>query len=465
MSTPAEQVDVAVIGGGLAGMAAAAALAGSGFRVELLEARPYLGGRAASYELPGNGGHIDNCQHVLLGCCTNLLDLYERMGASRLIRFHDRIPFVTPGGRMSVIEAGRGRGGRAPAPLHLLGSLLRFHALSWRDKLSIAAGMTALAFEAGMRGRASLDRETMIEWLRGHAQTRGAIEHFWRVVLTSALNEDLERVSAWHGIQVFWKGFLAHRDAWRVGTPAAPLSELYAAGPPGVGVRLRARVRSLAGADTGAGGEPRRVVAACLGEGTAVAARWFVVALPFENLPELLPECAPALEHSPIVGVHLWFDRPVLREPFAALLGRTIQWAFRRPGDDGYLQCVISAARNLVSLSRNEIIDLAVRELHEFFPGAGAQLLRGTVVKELRATYSAAAGVDGARPAPETSFENCFLAGDWVQCGWPATMEGAVRSGYLAAERVAAAAGRPRRYLKPDLPPEGLSRWAPAARQ
>ena len=444
--------EVVVIGGGLAGLAAAVALSSVGCRVELFERRPYLGGRASSYELPGTQETIDNCQHVLLGCCTNLLDFYARLGVSHLIGFHDRIPFVTRGGRASVLFADN-----RPPPLHLLRSLRAFHALTWPDKLAICAGMAALSFELGMVPRERLDSETMLSWLQRHWQTRRAIDLFWRVVLTSALNEDLERNSAWHGLQVFWKGFLMNHRACRVGVPVAPLGELYRLELPGVRVHLRAHARSL---DVSAG----RVRGVCFGHGVPAAARWVVIALPFENAQELLPGDYSAFSHSPIVGIHLWFDRPVMEEPFAALVGGTIQWAFRKPGDSGYVQCVVSAARALLPLGRKEIVEMAVRELAEFFPLRGARLRKWAVVKEVRATYSPAAGLERLRPPNATQLENCFLAGDWVETGWPPTMEGAVRSGYRAAELVTARAGRPHRFLQPDLEPEGLARWAPAAR-
>lgn len=459
-------------------MAASVALAAAGFEVDLLERRPFLGGRATSYELPGSAGAaetIDNCQHVLLGCCTNLLDFYQRLGVRERIRFYDEVCFVTPDGRTSMMRRDAGSGpspnssaGRAegavsgwPAPLHLFPSLRHFHALSWRDKLSIAAAVGAVSFEFGMVSRAQLDSETMMSWLERHRQTRGAIECFWRVVLTSTLNEDLERASAWHGLQVLWKGFLANRDAYRVGLPSVPLGELYQMDVPGVCVHPRVAVRSL---------EERRgrVAAAHAGDAQRFPGAWFVVAVPFENAAEFLPDDYSAFSHSPIVGIHLWFDRPVLSRPFAALLGRTIQWAFRKPAqkpeDEGYVQCVVSAARTLAPLGRNEIIEMAVRELNEFFPAHGATLLKATVVKELRATFSVAAGIERARPPAATHFPNCFLAGDWTDNGWPPTMEAAVRSGYQAAELIAARAGRPRKFLIPELPAEGLSRWAPAAR-
>jgi zeta-carotene desaturase len=188
------------------------------------------------------------------------------------------------------------------------------------------------------------------------------------------------------------------------------------------------------------------------------------LAAPFEALGELRPELKLDLKHSPITGIHLWFDRPIMERPFTALLGRTIQFAFRRHASDedgeGYVQCVVSASRSLVPMSKGEIVETAVRELGEFFPAArDAQLMKSAVVKEVRATYSAAAGADRLRPTNVSPWENCWLAGDWTQSGWPATMEGAVRSGYKAAELVAANLGRSQTFLAADLPADGLARW------
>lgn len=440
--------DVAIVGGGLAGLAAAAALGGAGFRVELLERRPHLGGRASSYLLPGTEETIDNCQHVLLGCCTNLVDFYRRLGVAGKIRFHGSIPFRTPDGRESVVAASL-----LPAPLHLLPSLLRFHALGWRDRWSIIRGMLAMMGDLRRKSAAELDGQTMLAWLESRSQTRAAVDGFWRVVLTSALNEDLERVSAWHGLQVFWKGFAASWQAYRVGLPAGSLGELYASLLPHVEVKLRTGV-------TGVNFAGEAVTGLRLADGREREASAYLLAVPFESLEELLPGTQVDLDHSPITGIHLWFDRPVLDKPFAALVGRTIQWAFRKPGNRNYVQCVVSASRDLVPLGRNEIVETAVRELGEFFPAAReARLVKSAVVKEVRATYSAAAGADLRRPSNETRWRNCWLAGDWVQSGWPATMEAAVRSGYRAAELVSAHLGRPQSFLLPELKPDGFSRW------
>jgi squalene-associated FAD-dependent desaturase len=422
---------VIVIGGGLAGLSAAAALGSAGFRVQVFEARPFLGGRATSF--PHDSELIDNCQHVLLRCCVNLLDFYGRLGVRDRIRFYREFYFIEPGGRVSTLRRGRLR-----APLHFTGSFLGLQFLGPFDKLAIARGLLALRWERTRRD--DLDRITMLDWLREKRQTARAIEHFWRQVLVSAINEDLDRMAARHGFQVFWQGFLARADAYEMGVPAIPLGELYraelwkAAGD--VSMRLRKPVE--------------RIYRDCItADGERYTADYYVCALPFERLPALgLP--APPFEHSPITGVHLWFDRAVTDLPHATLLGRTMQWMFNK-SEGRYVQLVVSASRELAARSRADIVELAVRELGEFFPGARpARLQKAHVIKELRATFSPAPGTEGLRPPAETERPNLFLAGDWTRSGWPATMEGAVRSGYLAAEAVTRASGRPARFLLAD---------------
>jgi zeta-carotene desaturase len=426
---------VLIAGGGLAGLAAAAALGDAGFDVELLEARGFLGGRATSYALPG-GEIIDNCQHVLLACFRNLLDLYGRLGVRDRIRFFGEFNFIEPGGRLSRMKAGV-----LPAPLHFLGSFARLHFLSAPDKFSLARAMSALRRQYGRRD--DLDRITMLDWLRTERQTPRAIELFWRPVLVSAINEELDRMAARHGFQVLRQGFLAGGGAHSMGLSSVPLGELYSSGLPSrVTLRLRAPL-------DGFRFENGRVAAALAG-GEAIAADYYVSALPFERVAAAAPALEldlTAFEHSPITGIHLWFDRPVTRLPHASLVGRTMQWFFNK-SDGRYLQLVVSASRSLVEKSRQEVIDLAVGELGEFLPEARvAALEKAHVVKEVRATFSARPGLEALRPPSRTAVPNLFLAGDWTRTGWPATMEGAVRSGYLAAEAVAAAAGVPRAFV------------------
>jgi squalene-associated FAD-dependent desaturase len=433
-----------VIGGGLAGLASAAALGQAGFQVDVFEARAFLGGRATSYPVPGDSSEvIDNCQHVLLRCCVNLMDFYGRLGVADRIQFHKQFFFIEPGGRTSVLQAGG-----LPAPLHFTGSFWDLTFLELPDKVAIVAAMWAIRQEHGRRQ--DLDRITMLEWLREKHQTERAIRRFWNQVLVSAVNEDLDRMAASHGFQVFWLGFLARADSYEMGIPAVPLGDLY--GPEAwkrfstVRFHSRAPVERVI-SDRGA---VRGVVVA----GERKSADYYISALPFERLTAVIPELDLALEgfeHSPITGIHLWFDRSITELPHATLLDRTVQWMFNKSGGR-YLQLVVSASRSLVEMPRAEVIALAVRELGEFFPLAKeAKLEKAHVVKEIRATFSARPGLEQARPLSATKFENFFLAGDWTRSGWPPIMEGAVRSGYLAAEAVTRAAGGERKFLLPDI--------------
>ncbi len=435
-----------VIGGGLAGLAAAAALGDAGFQVDLYEARGFLGGRATSYALPGDAGEgevIDNCQHVLLRCCVNLMDFYRRLGVTDRIKFYKQFYFIEPGGRTSTLGAGR-----LPAPLHFTESSWKLHFLALRDKLAIARALLAIRREHGRRG--DLDRITMLDWLREKRQTEPAIGRFWNQVLVSAINEDLDRMAAMHGFHVFWLGFLARANSYEMGVPAVPLGELYGSDAwkrvGNVRLHLRAPVdRVMVENDS---------IRAVVVEGEERTADYYISGLPFERMPALFPQLDLALdrfEHSPITGIHLWFDRSVTQLPHATLLDRTVQWMFNKSGGR-YLQIVVSASRSLVDMSRNDVVALAVRELGEFLPRVReAKLEKAHVVKEVRATFSPRPGMEALRPASETKIPNLFLAGDWTHCGWPATMEGAVRSGYLAAEAVARATGAPRKFLLPDI--------------
>jgi zeta-carotene desaturase len=437
---------VNIVGGGLAGMAAAAALGSAGFGVDLFEARPFLGGRATSFPvMPGNDDSelIDNCQHVLLKCCVNLLDFYGRLGVAGRIHFYREFYFLEPGGRLSVLGCGS-----LPAPLHLMPSFLRMGCLSAADKLSIARGITALMRER--RTRRDLDQITMLDWLLQKKQTPHAIDRFWRQVLVSAVNEELDRMAALHGFQVFWVGMLARADSCEMGVPQVPLRELYSADAWQKLGEVRIHTRSPADRFVFRDGKASAVEIA----GEARAADFYICAVPFERLGGLAPELGidtAAFQHSPITGIHVWFDRPVTELPHAALLDRTIQWMFNK-SEGKYLEFVVSASRDLVEASRTDVIELALGEAAEFFPRVRqAKVDKANVIKEIRATYSAAPGMEAWRPGSNTMAPNVFLAGDWTGSGWPATMEGAVRSGYRAAEQVCAAAGVSRKFLLPDI--------------
>ncbi len=450
---------VAVIGGGLAGLAAGSALAEAGYRVELFERRPYLGGRASSYELPGTGEVVDNCQHVLLGCCTNLIDFYRRLGVEQQIRWYDEITFILPGGKSSVLKPGA-----LPSPFHAAPSFLESTVLDLKDKLAIARAMLAMVPSLPID-----NGENFQAWLERHGQTKQAIDRFWAPVLVSALNEELDRTSVRYAAMVFRDSFLKSAEAGRMGVPAVPLSDLYGTAAEyiearGGKVHLRAAVDSFCNEADG--------VRLCVG-GEDVRADYAVLATPFNGIEKLLPDTpemetlqrdARSLQSSPITGIHLWFDREITPLEHAVLLERTIQWMFhkskilatrRNSAEQGsYVELVVSSSKTLVDKPRAEIIDLAVRELAEFFPIVReAKLTKATVIKEVHATFSPAPGSDAFRPSHKTPWPRLFLAGDWTATGWPATMEGAVRSGYGAAEALSG-----QKFLAPDVPAKGLMR-------
>ncbi|MGA7576348.1 MAG: hydroxysqualene dehydroxylase HpnE [Terriglobales bacterium] len=469
MPPPTHRSTVAIAGGGLAGLAAGCALAEAGFRVSVFERRPYLGGRASSYQHPGTGEVVDNCQHVLLGCCTNLLDFYRRAGVEEKIRWYEKLTFLEPGGRASVIAPSG-----LPAPLHTALSFLGADCLNFWDKAGISWALTVLA------PATPVDRgESFLDWLKRHGQTEQAIERFWKTILVSALNEDLDRVSVPYAAQVVRESFLKSAAAGRMGIPTVPLTELYSTAGDYIRARggemqLRAAVESFRAEASGV---------SVTTNGREQRFDYLVLAVPFDVLGRMLPDTASSaplaaalgqFSTSPITGIHLWFDRQISELDHAVLLDRTIQWMFHKSrliaarenearengaGAGSYVELVVSCSRSLVEKSKAEIVDLAVKEAQEFFPGAReAKLLKSTVIKEVHATYTPGPGIDQYRPKAETAWPRVFLAGDFTATGWPATMEGAVRSGYLAAEALARSGGENADFLVADISSTGLMR-------
>jgi len=467
MTQSPPQPTVAIAGGGLAGLAAACALADSGFRVTLFERRPYLGGRASSYEHPGTGEIVDNCQHVLFRVCTNLVEFYRRIGVEQQIRWYDEMTFIEPSGRASVMHASP-----LPAPLHTMPSFLRFPFLDATDKLAIARAMIPLTLTTQPD-----TGDSFAQWLQRHGQTQHAIDRFWKPILISALSEELDLISVPCAAQVVRES-MKTPAARHMGVPTIPLTELYNA----AGDYIRARGGELQFRSAVTEFQPETSQVCVQLAQRQQAFDYLVLALPFDGLDSILPDVPESarlhemlshFECAPITGIHLWFDRQISDLDHAVLLDRTIQWMFHKsrlqPMRSGsvsaeqvgsYVEFVVSASKSLIDKSRAEIVDLAVPELREFFPAArGASLIKSTVIKEVHATYSPRPGIDAYRAATQTAWPRVFLAGDWTATGWPATMEGAVRSGYLAAEALARAAGvTPAKFLVADLPASGLMR-------
>jgi squalene-associated FAD-dependent desaturase len=453
MTTVGHNGRVVIVGGGLAGLAAAAALVDDGLEITLLEARRKVGGRAASFEDPVSGGLVDACQHVAMGCCTNFLDLCRQAGLADTLRQARTLFFIGPDGDRAACTPSR----RLPAPLHLAPLLLGMRHFSLREKAALALGMLRLA---RFRGGDDDTTQTAKRWLESAGQPDRVIQLFWQPVLESALGESIDLVSVPAARKVAVDGFLAHREAADLHVPTVPLGELFgdrlAAWLESRGVRLRPG-RTVTGIERDAAGRVRAVVC---GDET-IPCDAVILALPWKQAARLVPDVVPAAEGrlagSPITAVHLWFDRDVVDLPHAVLVGRVSQWVFRADdaakGRPGYCQVVISASRGLFAGDRARLLEAVVDDLREVFPAArAAALVDSRIVTDPTAVLSVRPGVEAARPLARTSIENLFLAGDWTATGWPSTMEGAVRSGRLAAEALFAQSGRPRRLMAADLP-------------
>jgi zeta-carotene desaturase len=445
--------DVIVVGAGLAGLAAANALAGDGARVLLLERRPDIGGRAYSYEHPALGEVVDS-QHVVLGCCTNLLDLVAKAGAADDIRWYDELTFLEPNGNRSRMKPGL-----LPAPSHQTVSFLRAPMLGVADKVAIARGLAEF-----LRGYPEDDTESFAAWLKRTHQTDRAIRHFWEPVVWGALNDVFERCSTKYAGKVFHETFLRSSAGGRLGIPAKPLTEFFApvlahAKTLGVQVESKCGVDSIV-QQPGGGWLVRA------GE-QQFTANNVVLATNFKETQRLLPQPLAGADRflsSPITTVHLWFDRQVSELDHAVLLDTRIQWMFHKSrirrwaaNRGSYLELVISASWPELELGRQQILASALEEAEVFFPKIReAQLLKSGVLKEARATFSVTPGLDAFRPSQQTGLPGLFLAGDWTQTEWPSTMEGATRSGRLAAGAVV---GHPQRFMSPEVKAEGLMKW------
>jgi len=491
--------DVIIIGGGLAGLSAAAALAQRSLRVRVLESRPRFGGRASSFLDRDSGVTIDNCQHVSMGCCTNFEHFCNTLGISGLLKTQSTLNFIGPEGTVSRFSAGRW-----PAPLHLLSAFRGLDFFSRSERRQIQSGLRALCREQG-----TASHDSFAQWLRAHHQNERVVNRFWHVVLVSALSESLERISLSAGRKVFVDGFLANRRGWQVRIPVVPLNELYGQTlhrwfeQHNAVLQLKAGVHRLMI-------ENGRVRAVELRNGERVAGDHFVLAVPHHRVRSLLPDGLrddpvfagiDELETAPISSVHLWFDRAITDLPHAVFVDRLSQWMFNRTGlqchkgrplwrpggtpapasdrhkpagvspeadtsgspeahpAEHYYQIVISASRELAGRSREEVVAQVLDELSSCWPEtASARLLHSRLITEHRAVFSPLPGVGRLRPVQQTPIANLQLAGDWTATGWPATMESAVRSGYLAAENVLRQLGRFERLLQPDLRVGFLSR-------
>lgn len=473
--------EVVIIGGGLAGLACAVALADRGVSVSLFESRPRLGGRASSFEDKQTQHLIDNCQHVSMGCCDEFNRFCETVGISSSFRREKRLFFIGPD-RPDPTQAEKqfkvnhfSANPCLPAPLHLLPAFGGLSYLSWKEKIGLARGLKQLALMP-------IDwnnEPTMAEWLADQRQSQNAIDRFWNVVLVSALSESLERISVSHARKVFVDGFLRARDNWHVLIPTVPLEQLYGdvilkrLEKQQAKVHLQTGVKRVQIADG-------KVTGVQIRDGQEISCERAVVAVPHQRVLSMLPDAFAGreslskieqIESAPITSVHLWFDREITELPHAVFVDCLSQWMFNRSrimqqsSEEGfYYQIVISASHNLTGESRQgrtqaEIIAEVIEELSRIWPETRqAQLNHSRMVTEHQAVFSVKPGIEQLRPSQRTEVAGLYLAGDWTSTGWPATMEGAVRSGLKAAEFLLNDLGRPESLLLPHSKTSILSK-------
>jgi len=428
--------DVAIVGGGFAGLSAATALAEQRLRVIVLEARPRLGGRASSFTDPATGERVDNGQHLLIGGYHETFTFLRRIGASSAVTLQPRltVEIVDRNGSRSQL-----RSRSLPAPLHLFAGIMTWSALDWRDRLSAVRMGPAVRAHSGPH--ASIQAATVREWLEQQGQTPRLVELLWEPLAVATLNESIDVAAPAPFVNVLARMFGGRTTDSALGLPTRPLDEMYAEPARRYLERRECAVAVNAPARIDATGQP--VVSV---RGETLSCRAIVCAVPWNALPEAINppgplagtlDAARKTPASPIVTVNVWLDRPVMETSFLGVPGRAMQWVFDKRAmfgeDASHLSMIASAAGELVDRSNSDIIELAMTELREALPAArGAEVRRAIAVREKTATFSVASGLP-ARPATRTAVRGLFLAGDWIDTGLPATIESAVVSGHAAA--------------------------------
>ncbi len=447
--TPAINPSVIVAGGGLAGMTAAWRLAAAGCRVTLIERRPCLGGRAYSFTDPGTGAQIDNGQHVFMACCRSYINFLRDIGSLQrtTIQPRLRVEVRSPSGKLGALAASP-----LPSPFHLLPSFLRYPHLNWREKLRVALALNRIKRDNNPE-RDELRRLSFHQWLRRNNQSNRAIANFWELIIRPALNDAPPDVPASLAISLLRTALLTDPHAADLGFARTSLSDIM--GDPveqrlrDIGVRLLLG-RSLQRIDIADG----VVASVALVGGDALSADWCVSALPPQTLLGALPDSlrahpafAPAATHTfaPIVNLHIWYDRPVADFEWTAFVDSPLQFVFNRsriagnPARGDYLVVSLSGAWEWWPMPKAQLRERFTAELQRALPRARSAVIeRFLVVKEQRATFRSLPGGPRNRLPPATPLPNLVLAGDWTDTGWPATMEGAVRSGDAAAAIVLA---------------------------
>jgi squalene-associated FAD-dependent desaturase len=451
-NTPNEH-EVLIIGGGFAGLAAGVAMAQAERPVRLLEQRPHLGGRAFSFVDSITGSVVDNGQHLFMGCYRQTIEFLKTIGTLDRVAFQSglSVRFLDANGRSSALHCPN-----LPAPWHLLFGLLRSDSFNWTEKFEALRLRGAIA--RAKHARDGYRALTVDEWLERLGQSDSLRRNFWNLICIAAMNEDTKVASAELFERVLKLALFSSPEHSRLGIARVGLSDCYTSAAAefitarGGRVELGRSVKNLVVSN----GECEGVT---LANGEIIRARAVLSAAPWHKfvgfLPDSLLRSEPfftnilSLKPAPIISINLWFDRPVINLEFAALRGTTVQWLFnksrifasseRRTSDAGlsHISLVLSGAHEHIERPKEDLLAVALQELQQLLPAARqAKVVHSLVIKERFATFSPAVGIDELRPRAVTPVRGLYLAGDWTATGLPATIEGAVKSGYTAAQEI-----------------------------
>jgi squalene-associated FAD-dependent desaturase len=446
--------DVLIVGGGFAGLTAGVALSKAGRRVRLLEQRPHLGGRAYSFHDSRTGAVVDNGQHILMGCYHSTLEFLDEIGTSDRIRFQPQLAlqFLDRSGRLTAFRCPS-----LPAPWHLLAGVLTSDSFNLRQKLEV------LRFEYCWRHqRNGFERLSVDRWLQNLGQSEALRRNFWDLLCIAALNEDPRIASAMLFERVLRLALFSSPTDSRIGLPRVGLGDCYTQAAAtyiatrGGRVETSRSVTELLISRGRTSREPRTpnpepgffCEGVRLADGEVIQARTVLSTVPCFQLGRLLPPdllsffpAATALRPAPIISINLWFDRRVTDLDFVGLRGTTVQWLFNKGkilgSPEGYVSLVISGAHQHIHRSGEELLAIALRELSDLLPAARhARLAHSIIIKERFATFSPRSDAECMRPPATTPVQGFYLAGDWTATGLPATIEGAVKSGFTAAQAI-----------------------------
>ena len=437
-----------MLGGGLAGISTAHHLLKYGYGVTLVEKRPYLGGKAFSFHDHQIEDEVDNGQHIFMGCCTQYLNLLETLGTSGKTFLQTKLEIeVELDGKRSHLSSMPFLG-----PLHLFPSLMKYKHISFVDKIMTIYAMVIAKFTNRAKNIEYLDNQTFYQWLKKHRQTERTIKNLWNLIILPTLNDDVKKVSANMGLMVFQKGFLKKYKDATLGYSTVGLSSLTGK-PAEQYIKNKGGYLVMGKSAKSIMVSHGMIDAIKLSDNSLISADAYVSALPFDELLHILPtqlseipffSHASKLNSSPILGIHIWYDSPIMERNFMTFIDSPVQWVFnktmmqnRNLNTNQYICISVSGAWGYINKSKEYLIDLFSKEMQRLFPKARtASIEKFLVVKQPQATLSCSPGSSLLRPSQKTPIPNMFLAGEWTDTDWPSTMEGAVRSGVFAANFV-----------------------------